>query len=50
LIDGVSREHDLDAEPNWSRDGHAIAFAGYLGGRYRFGLFSIHPTGPTATD
>jgi Tol biopolymer transport system component len=41
LIDGVSPEDDLDDQPAWSRDGHAIAFARYLDGGFR--LFSIAP-------
>jgi Tol biopolymer transport system component len=43
LLDGVSTEDDLDDQPAWSRDGHAIAFARYIDGRFR--LFSIAPDG-----
>ena len=43
MIDGVSPEDDLDDQPAWSRDGHAIAFARYLDGGFR--LFSIAPDG-----
>jgi TolB protein len=42
-IDGDAQEDDLDDQPAWSPDGHRIAFARYLGGR--FGLFSIAPDG-----
>jgi len=42
-IDGVSSEDDLDDQPSWSPDGHAIAFARYVGGTFR--LFSIAPDG-----